>query len=47
MNSLPWACKVLRFFEVDTRQRRDIVLLIESLLYSIDPMLENSKASQS
>lgn len=32
-------------FEVDTRQRRDIVLLIESLLYSIDPMLENSKAS--
>lgn len=34
-------------FEVDTRQRRDIVLLIESLLYSIDPMLENSKASQS
>ena len=34
-------------FEVDTRQRRDIVLLIESLLYSIDPMLENSKTSQS
>lgn len=32
-------------FEVDTRQRRDIVLLIESLLCSLDPMAENRKAS--
>lgn len=32
-------------FEVDTRQRRDIVLLIESLLCSLDPMAENHKAS--
>lgn len=30
-------------FEVDTRERRDIVLLIESLLCSIDPMTESSK----
>lgn len=29
-------------FEVDTRQRRDIVLLIESLLCSIDPMTKSS-----
>ncbi len=29
-------------FEVDTRERRDIVLLIESLLCSIDPMTEKA-----
>ena len=32
-------------FEVDTWQRRDIVLFIESLLCSLDPMAENRKAS--
>lgn len=32
-------------FEVDTRERRDIVLLIESLLCTLDPMAEGRKAS--
>lgn len=31
-------------FEADARQRRDIVLLVESLLCSIDPMPERRKA---
>ena len=32
-------------FEVDARQKRDIVMLIESLLCSLDPMVESYKAS--
>lgn len=34
-------------FEVDARERRDIVLLVESLLCSIDPMVERRKADRS
>ena len=34
-------------FEVDARERRDIVLLVESLLCSIDPMVERRKAARS
>lgn len=34
-------------FEVDARERRDIVLLIESLLCSIDPMTERRKTPRS
>ena len=32
-------------FEVDARQKRDIVMLIESLLCSLDPMVESYKSS--
>lgn len=31
-------------FEVDARQKRDIVMLIESLLCSLDPMVESYKS---